>query len=188
MTERVTAPTTDRVAGRVTDRARQIIAAARTLLEAEGPEALTMRRLADSIGITAPSLYKHFPDKSSVLTALAGEVLLETAETLEAAESVAPGSFPALATAYRAYAMAHPHLYRLTTEHPVDRTSLPPGLEQRAAAPLFRAVAGDQERARAAWAFAHGMVVLELNGRFPPGADLSAAWSAGIAAFGTVRL
>ena len=77
MTERVTAPTTDRVAGRVTDRARQIIAAARTLLEAEGPEALTMRRLADSIGITAPSLYKHFPDKSSVLTALAGEVLSE---------------------------------------------------------------------------------------------------------------
>lgn len=188
MTERVTAPTTDRVAGRVTDRARQIIAAARTLLEAEGPEALTMRRLADSIGITAPSLYKHFPDKSSVLTALAGEVLRETAETLEAAESVAPGSFPALATAYRAYALAHPHLYRLTTEHLVDRTSLPPGLEQRAAAPLFRAVAGDQERARAAWAFAHGMVVLELNGRFPPGADLSAAWSAGIAAFGTVRV
>lgn len=114
-----------------------------------------------------------------MLTALAYEVLRETAETLEAAESVAPGSFPALATAYRAYAMAHPHLYRLTTEHPVDRTSLPPGLEQRAAAPLFRAVGGDQERARAAWAFAHGMVVLELNGRFPPGADLSAAWSAG---------
>ncbi|GAA3479056.1 TetR/AcrR family transcriptional regulator [Streptomyces yanii] len=177
MTERVTAP------GHVTERARQIIAAARTLLETEGPEALTMRRLADSIGITAPSLYKHFPDKASVLTALAGEVLRETAETLEAAESAAPGSFPALATAYRAYALAHPHLYLLTTARPMDPTALPPGLQERAAAPLFRAVDGDQERARAAWAFAHGMVVLELGGRFPPGADLSAAWSAGIAAF-----
>ncbi|WP_328891400.1 TetR/AcrR family transcriptional regulator [Streptomyces sp. NBC_00316] len=177
------APTAGRVPGHATDRCRQIIAAARTLLEAEGPEALTMRRLADSIGITAPSLYKHFPDKSSVLTALAGEVLRETAETLEAAESVDPGSFPALATAYRAYALAHPHLYLLTTARPVDATALPPGLQERAAAPLSRAVDGDQERARAAWAFAHGMVVLELNGRFPPGADLAAAWSAGIAAF-----
>jgi Tetracyclin repressor-like, C-terminal domain len=33
------------------------------------------------------------------------------------------------------------------------------------------------------WASAHGMIMLELNGRFPPDADLDAAWRAGIAAF-----
>jgi hypothetical protein len=38
---------------------------------------------------------------------------------------------------------------------------------------------------RAVWAFAHGMVGLELSGRFPPDADLDAAWPAGIAAFTT---
>ncbi|MEV0651222.1 WHG domain-containing protein [Phytomonospora sp. NPDC050363] len=41
--------------------------------------------------------------------------------------------------------------------------------------------------ARAVWAFAHGMVVLELEDRFPPDADLDAAWRVGCEAFtGTV--
>ncbi|MEU1473328.1 TetR/AcrR family transcriptional regulator [Streptomyces sp. NPDC005761] len=174
---------TDPAARTATDRTRQILAAARTLLEREGPDALTMRRLAGSVGITAPSLYKHFPDKSSVVNALADAMLRETADVLEAAEAEAPGSFPALATAYRTHALAHPHLYRITTAH-----SLPQDLEERAAAPLFRALAGDEGRARAAWAFAHGMVAMELNGRFPTDSDVTAAWTAGIAAFASVRL
>ena len=29
------------------------------------------------------------------------------------------------------------------------------------------------------WAFAHGMTILELNGRFPPDADLDKAWHDG---------
>ena len=33
------------------------------------------------------------------------------------------------------------------------------------------------------WAFAHGMVSLEIDGRFPPRADLDEAWRAGLAAF-----
>ena len=42
---------------------------------------------------------------------------------------------------------------------------------------------GDPDLARAAWAFAHGMMILELDARFPSQADLEAAWSAGLAAF-----
>ena len=63
---------------------------------------------------------------------------------------------------------------------PLPRQHLPPGLEDRTAAPVLR-VAGS--RARALWAFAHGMVMLELDHRFPPDADLDRAWQAGIAAF-----
>ena len=33
------------------------------------------------------------------------------------------------------------------------------------------------------WAFAHGMVSLEIDSRFPPQADLDEAWRAGLAAF-----
>ena len=88
----------------------------------------------------------------------------------------------ALAAAYRRFALAHPHLYRLMTNGPLPREHLPPGLEGRTAAPLLRA-AGSQARARAVWAFAHGMVMLELDHRFPADADLDAAWRAGIAAF-----
>ena len=32
---------------------------------------------------------------------------------------------------------------------------------------------------------AHGMVILELDDRFPPGADLDAAWARGLSAFAT---
>lgn len=119
------------------DRPRQIVAAARALLEAEGPEALTMRRLADRVGVKAPSLYKHFPDKSSVVAALAAEMLRETAGVLTAAEAAAPGSFSALATAYRTYALAHPHLYLLT----MGRALPAGGAADAAAAPLYRAAA-----------------------------------------------
>ncbi|ADI10869.1 TetR family transcriptional regulator [Streptomyces bingchenggensis BCW-1] len=168
---------------RLTPRARDIVSAARALLEEEGPEALTMRRLGDRLGIKAPSLYKHFPDKAAVESELIALSLWETAEVLEAAEAADPGSVPALAEAYRRHALAHPHLYRLTTERPLPRAALPPGLEYRAAAPLFRACGGDEDLARAAWAFAHGMVVLQLNGRFPDGADLTKAWETGAAAF-----
>jgi hypothetical protein len=89
----------------------------------------------------------------------------------------------ALAVAYRRFALGHPHLYRLMTDRPLPREQLPAGVEDRAAAPLLRAV-GDPDRARAVWAFAHGMVALELAERFPPGADLDAAWRAGITALG----
>ncbi|WP_161302682.1 TetR/AcrR family transcriptional regulator [Streptomyces sp. SID5785] len=163
----------------MTPRATEIAAQARALLEESGPEALTMRALADRLGIKAPSLYKHFPDKQAVEAELVAQMLTESAEACEEAERTAPGSLPALAGAYRGWALAHPHLYRLATERPLPRHALPEGLEDRAAAPLVRACGGDADRARAAWAFTHGMVVLEIHGRFPDGADLSAAWRTG---------
>ncbi|RFU41979.1 TetR/AcrR family transcriptional regulator [Actinomadura logoneensis] len=171
-------------------RARQIVDAARELLETEGADALTMRRIADRLGIRAPSLYKHFPDKQAVEAELIAQGLAEMADVQEAAlareaeRPLAPeGERPlvALGAAYRAYALAHPHLYRLMTEGPLPRHLLPDGLEQRAALPLVRTVP-DEHRARAVWAFAHGMVTLEMDGRFPPGADLDRAWQVGLAA------
>ena len=161
-------------------RATSIVAAARRILEAEGRDALTMRRLGAEVGIRAPSLYKHFPDKSSVEIALIEIGFENMAQALESAAGQA-GSLSALATAYRAWALEHPHLYRLLTSGSLPRERLRPGVEARAAAPI-QAVAGDTDRARACWAFAHGMVILELDGRFPPGADLDAAWAAGLSA------
>jgi len=178
------------------------VAAGRRLLEEEGPEALTMRRLAERVGIRAPSLYKHLPDKAALEAAIIATGFEEAAATFEQAVEGAgegpgegPGDGPgewqlagrgnalvALAAAYRRFALEHPHLYRLMNNGPLPREHLPPGLENRTAAPLLRA-AGSQARARAVWAFAHGMVLLELDQRFPPEADLDAAWHAGIAAF-----
>jgi hypothetical protein len=69
------------------------------------------------------------------------------------------------------------------TERALNRELLEPGVEARAAAPVIAAAGGDRDAARAAWAFAHGMTILELNERFPPDADLDAAWTQGLTAF-----
>lgn len=72
-------------------------------------------------------------------------------------------------------------------DRPLPRDRLPPEVEADAAAPLMQVTGSDVARSRALWAFAHGLVMLEMHGRFPPGADVEAAWQAGIAAFVTTQ-
>jgi AcrR family transcriptional regulator len=167
---------------RLSARATEIVGVARQQLEQEGLEGLTMRRLADRLGIRAPSLYKHFADKQVLEAALISDGFAELADVFERATAGADDPLHAIAVAYRAFAHAHPHLYRLMTERPLHRDKLVPGVEDRAALPLYQAVGEDIDLARAAWAFAHGMTNLELNGRFPPDADLDAAWERGLTA------
>ncbi len=163
-------------------RATEIVSAARELLEQEGLEALSMRNLAERLGIRAPSLYKHFAGKEALEAALISIGFDEQADLFEAAVRGSPTPMVAMAAAYRAYAQAHPHLYRLMYEGALNRTLLAPGSEQRALAPAVQAAGGDPDLARAAWAFGHGMTMLELNGRFPADADLAAVWQRGIEA------
>lgn len=170
-------------------RLTEIVEAARELLETQGPGGLTMRAIGDRLGMRAPSLYKHVADKDELEVLLIAEALREQGTEMHEAVADLPARTPrkaklaALARVYRAWANAHPHLYRLATEGPLPRERLPEGLEAWAAQPLV-ATAGSEAGARAAWAFAHGMTILELDGRFPAGADLDAAWAAGIAALG----
>jgi AcrR family transcriptional regulator len=170
----------------LTERAREIAAAALELLETEGADALTMRRLAQRLGIRAPSLYKHFEDKAALEAALAAVGLEDSAREFEAAVARSPDPLRALAGAYRAFALRRPQLYRLMTEKPLPRDRLPAGVEERAARPVVEAAGGDEATARAIWAFAHGLTMLELNGRFPPHADVDAAWERGLEAFATI--
>jgi AcrR family transcriptional regulator len=163
----------------LTPRAREIADAALELLEAEGAEGLSMRRLAERLGIRAPSIYKHLADKDALEAAIISVGFELQAVAFEAALERAGDPLAALAGAYRAFAREHPHLYRLMTGKELDRARLTPGVEDRAARPVVEA-AGDRDLARAIWAFAHGMTILELDRRFPPDADLDAAWQRGL--------
>ena len=167
----------------LTPRAREIVAAARAILEEEGLDALTMRRIAERLGIRAPSLYKHFPDKESLEAAIISAAFEEQAGVFERAVGEGDDPLEALGAAYRRFALVHPHLYRLMTDRELRRDLLAPGVEERAGLTIYRAAGEDTDRARAAWAFAHGMAMLELTNRFPPGADIDAAWREGIRAF-----
>ena len=139
-----------------------------------------MRRVAPSLGIRAPSLYKHLSDKDALEAAIISTGFEDQAARFEAATENCQDPLEALARAYREFAGQHPHLYRLMTERAFNRELLAPGSEERAARPLYQATGENLDLARAAWAFAYGMTTLELNGRFPPDADLDAAWRHGI--------
>jgi AcrR family transcriptional regulator len=168
-------------------RASEIIAAARVLLEREGRDALTMRRLGQALGIRAPSIYKHLPGKHAVEVALIEAGLVEIGEALHQAAD-RPGALPGanavtrLLAAYRTESLARPNLYRLATSGQLPRGELTPGLEDWAGEPWLL-VAGDPFLAQAMWSFAHGMVTLELDRRYPDGSDLDRTWRAGAEAF-----
>jgi AcrR family transcriptional regulator len=53
--------------------ARRITIAGRRLLDKEGAEAVTMRRVAEAVGITAMAIYRHYPDRNALLNAMADE-------------------------------------------------------------------------------------------------------------------
>ncbi len=163
-------------------RQQQIVDVAGAILEAEGPDSLTMRRLASELGIKAPSLYKHFPDKSAVEIALIERGFRLWGERARQALTERGDRLTNLAVAYRSIAREHPHLYRIMTMGELDRSRIAPGLEEWSGAPIGELFA-DGETARAFWAFLHGMCILEIDHRFPPGANLDRAWANGLAVF-----
>jgi AcrR family transcriptional regulator len=62
--------------------ARRIAGAARRLLDKEGTDAVTMRRVAEAVGITPMAIYRHYPDRAALLNALADEGFEELAASL----------------------------------------------------------------------------------------------------------
>jgi AcrR family transcriptional regulator len=156
------------------------------IVESEDADALTMRRLADELGIKAPSLYKHLPGRDAVVAQLVDETLFDTGDQMHAAvdsrAAEADGPVQALLAAYREFGRARPSIYRLVTTGTFPRDALTPGLEAWAGEPFYRAT-GDPYRAQALWAFAHGTLILEIDERFIPGSDLDRTWDSGAHAF-----
>ncbi|MBV9787874.1 MAG: TetR/AcrR family transcriptional regulator [Chloroflexi bacterium] len=170
-----------------------IVQTARTLIEQEGLEQLSLARLAATLGIKAPSLYGHIANKSALLKA----VIVQTYELLFAAYSRAlseAGDDPkarllALLRAHRAFAHANPSTYMLafTTTAPEQRMNQQ-ALEQLALPiqELMAALVGAERSLtalRGALALVHGFVMLELNEQLQRGGDLSAAFDESIQAY-----
>ena len=161
----------------LTPRQCEILDQARRLLVSEGPAALTLAGLARQLAVEPSALRQHFSGTDELLRELAVDAMIEQQQALRGA---APDLL-AQAEAYRRYALEHRELYRLITEYPFADQPLTSVLVSRQPELMVDALGPDL--ARAAWAFAHGMVELELDGRFSEDADVDAAWRAGIAAF-----
>jgi AcrR family transcriptional regulator len=162
----------------------EIVTAAHELLEAGGPDAVSMRAIADRLAIKAPSLYKHVRDKAELVALLVADGLLAMGTELHAAVAAGgPGSIVRLLAAYRDHARRAPALYRLVTAGPLARAALPDGLEDWAGQPFWLACGQQPYRAQALWGATHGLTVLEIDGRFSDTSDLDRTWAELAAAF-----
>ncbi len=153
------------------------------LLEARAADDLSLREVARAVGVSATAVYRHFPDKGAMMTALAAEGVARLATAQHAASDAVGGGvagFSATGAAYVRFALANPALYRLIFANP-DAVQLRPLASEGDAMSMLRANAvmlaegngGDAEViALRAWAIAHGMVMLMLDGQVPVGDNL----------------
>jgi AcrR family transcriptional regulator len=151
--------------------AESILNAALEMLEQDGPQSLSMRNLATALEMKAPSLYRHYPDKAALETALKmrGAELLQAA--LEKASSYQDPieAMRKAANASLKFARVHPYLY--------DLMNTPGGAPSTGAAKklwntileIVGNVTGkpdDTASSVAFWAFLHGFCSLERTGMF----------------------
>lgn len=66
----------------LTSRQRDIVNRAIEVIGDEGLQALTMRRLSESLGVTEPALYRHFENKTAILDTILAVLESETYERI----------------------------------------------------------------------------------------------------------
>jgi AcrR family transcriptional regulator len=158
-------------------------------LERDGLEGLSLRRLAETAGVSKTAPYRHFADKRELLVTIAAEGFGLLAVKLEAAQASRPlpGDDPLagirlLFRAYLDFARERPVLYKLM----ISRLGYELHSEacrlnsERALGCLIRAVQAAQAAGwrpdkdgmalvLSLWASVHGWATLLIDGLLPPG-------------------
>ncbi|MHB8284393.1 MAG: TetR/AcrR family transcriptional regulator [Caulobacteraceae bacterium] len=152
------------------------------LLAERTADDLSLREMAREAGVSATAVYRHFPDKDALMSALALEGLARLATDQRAAFEAAGGGgsgFAATGRAYVRFALANPALFRLifSSPAPPDVLEREPGagsgpmafLKANAAAqiPPTANEAAVRVAAVRAWSLAHGLAMLMLDGQVP---------------------
>jgi AcrR family transcriptional regulator len=94
-----------------------VLAAAVALIDAEGADALSMRRLARALDRDPMILYRHAPNKAALLDGVTETVLAQL--TVDAADSDWAAQLRTVARRYRALALAHPNVVPLLVTRPL---------------------------------------------------------------------
>lgn len=166
------------------DTRNEILARACDLYLAEGLEGFSMRKLAQSVGVTAPALYRHFESREEVLSDVVREAYREfSAYLYRALEARTPEDrLTRAGDAYLAFALEHPRWYQMVfiaPEH-IGHPTLPEDIEAQACAvhqfwvdrlrecmDAELLTPGDPVAVGLTmWAHAHGLIELYQNGHF----------------------
>ncbi|CAM5469889.1 AcrR family transcriptional regulator [Aquamicrobium terrae] len=92
----------------------ELIAAAHKLVQEEGYEGLTIRKLAKRVGYAPMSVYSYFADKQDILLALAQDAFETLARRIEENRSDDPlEALKAVMVEYAAFGLGNPNEYRI---------------------------------------------------------------------------
>jgi AcrR family transcriptional regulator len=161
------------------DLRQALVDAALHLVERRGPEGFTLREAARLVGVTHTAPYRHFPDKSALLAAVALEGVTGMRGTMIAATRDVTDPvdrLEALGVAYVTYAVAHPSHFRVMYGKSFD--DVVPELaeaKRQTLAMLLEVVAACQAAgafprtapeplAVACWSAVHGLATLLIEG------------------------
>ena len=97
----------------------EIVAATKDLLaESANSDAVSIRQVADAVGVTPPSIYLHFADKDALIEAVVSDVFAELDAAMVTAGEAADHPLEKLRAygiAYVKFAVEHPEHYRVAT-------------------------------------------------------------------------
>ena len=159
-----------------------LLAEARRVIQEDGVQALSTRRVAEAVGCTATSIYIYFESKDALLHAVIDEGVQALHERLTAARTGASAPQAALAAIARAYVefgLEQPTLYEVMFMlHPRHMQRYPAEAYRRARGniELLAETLADAEgcsagpnqdfaRASNLWALLHGHIALWIAGR-----------------------
>jgi AcrR family transcriptional regulator len=162
-----------------------ILAAAEALLLATGSEdEVSIRAVADAVGVTAPSIYRHFPDKAHLIFEVCARQFDRMADDVAEVLAADPGAsateqLKAAGRAYARFGLANPEHYRIMFMGHADHTPEMYGEEQVLETGSFGMVVALAQQAiddgllrpeltdaeavaHALWAGVHGLVSLAV--------------------------
>jgi AcrR family transcriptional regulator len=167
------------------DLKRALTEAARSLLEHDGPEAISFRAIARAAGVSQTAPYNHFQSKEDLLATVAAAGFRELEQSQFAAAAAARSGrdrLAALARDYVRFALKRPQLYRLMFGVGIsDWRAHPVAAEAKRASfvPIRRVLAEYRNKgeadaepidtdAVAAWCLVHGLSMLLIDGSLDP--------------------
>jgi AcrR family transcriptional regulator len=174
-----------------TDR-ESIIKMAREMIERDGPEELSLSRLAAELGVKAPSLYRHIPNKAALLQAVivfTFQQLFQAYElAIQSSGSDAKEKLIGICRTHRSFAHAHPETYILSFTTTLTGQSANEQMLEWVLPiqELMTTIVGSKESLsalRGTLSIIHGFVMLELKGQFKRGGDLTEAFESSIEAY-----
>jgi len=164
-----------------------LVAAAHELVQEEGYDGLTIRKLARRVGYAPMSVYSYFADKQDILLALAEDAFATLARRIEAQPADDPlEALRVVMTEYAAFGLGNPNEYR--TVFMTEKTRPPAGMtfaEMEADNPAMKVLINRVEACIAAgklhgdayaianmlWAVGHGTISLLITFPFHPFGD-----------------